>query len=65
MVDPRWLMRARLWVRRPPSMRMVKLVFGAIALAALVLGIDYLGLWPDWAESDRFPRRIKFQPLDN
>ncbi len=57
-------MRAKLWARRPPSMRMVKLVFGAIALAALVLGIDYFGLWPDWAQADRVPRRLTPQPIN-
>lgn len=41
-----WLMRAARWAHRPPSRRMVYLVFGAIALTLIVLGVEALGLWP-------------------
>jgi len=58
MLDPRHLMRARLWARNPPSAKRVKLVFGAIALALLVVGLHKLGFWPDWAQAERIPRRF-------
>lgn len=58
MIDPRWLMRMSLWLRNPPSLSRVILVF-AIILAALAIGlIEWLGYWPDWATAERVPRRF-------
>lgn len=48
-----WLIRASRWARNPPSRRMVMLVFGIIALGLALLGLEYLGLWPDWATLDQ------------
>lgn len=56
MLDPRLLMRARLWVRNPPSTKRVKLVFAAIAIALVVIGLEHFGYWPDWARTERTPR---------
>jgi len=58
MLDPRWLMRARLWLRHPPSPARVKLVFGVIAVALLIVGLERFGLWPDWAQATRIPRGL-------
>ncbi|MFD1881371.1 hypothetical protein [Paracoccus pacificus] len=44
-----WLLRASRWARRPPSTRMVILVLGIIAVALLLVGLEKLGMWPDWA----------------
>lgn len=53
-----WLLRAVKWARRPPSAKMVKLVFAVIAAALVLLALENLGLWPDWAKLDegRAPR---------
>ncbi|MBU2958844.1 hypothetical protein Q4511_13920 [Paracoccus sp. 1_MG-2023] len=52
-----WLIRAARWARRPPSAKMVKLVFGIIAAGLLLLALEKMGLWPDWATMDtRRPR---------
>lgn len=51
-----WLIRASRWARNPPSRRMVILVFSIIALGLALLGLEYLGLWPEWATLDN-PRR--------
>ncbi|MEM6408059.1 MAG: hypothetical protein AAF700_06525 [Pseudomonadota bacterium] len=52
----RWLMRAALWVRNPPSEKRVKF-FVAILVVCLVIGfIEYYIGWPDWAKGQRFPR---------
>ena len=53
-----WLLRAAKWARRPPSARMVKLVFGIIAAGLVLLALERLGLWPDWATMDRTRPRI-------
>ena len=58
MLDLRLLMRAKLWVQNPPSAKRVKLVFGAIALALLVVALERFGFWPDWAQTERIPRRF-------
>ncbi|NUH64141.1 hypothetical protein HTT03_02335 [Sulfitobacter sp. S0837] len=57
-MDPRWLMRMSLWLRNPPSLARVILVFAVIA-ATLAIGlIEWLGYWPDWATAERVPRRF-------
>lgn len=58
MLDPRHLMRARLWVKNPPSLKRVKLVFGAIAIALVIVAFEHFGVWPDWARTERIPRRF-------
>lgn len=53
-----WLMRAVRWVRSPPSARMVALVLAVIATALLIVLLEWLGAWPEWAtlEEGRRPR---------
>ncbi|MEM7471082.1 MAG: hypothetical protein AAF340_06990 [Pseudomonadota bacterium] len=52
----RWLMRAALWVRNPPSENRVKF-FAAILLLCLAIGfVEYYIGWPEWAQRDRVPR---------
>lgn len=51
-----WLMRMSRWVRNPPGWRKVILVLAVIALALAIVGLDYFGLWPDWARLDHPPR---------
>ncbi len=58
MLDLRHLMRAKRWVQNPPSAKRVKLVFGAIALALMVIGLERLGYWPEWARAERIPRKF-------
>jgi len=54
-------MRARLWVRNPPSPARVKLVFGVIAAALVIVGLERFGLWPDWASAQRLPRGVQIE----
>lgn len=58
MLGPRHFMRAKRWAQNPPSAKRVMLVFGAILIALAILGLDYFGLWPEWAKADRIPRRF-------
>ncbi|TKW68268.1 MAG: hypothetical protein DI616_03990 [Paracoccus denitrificans] len=53
-----WLIRASRWARKPPSMKMVKLVFAILAAGLILLALEKLGWWPEWAtmEKDRGPR---------
>ena len=48
-----WLLRAARWVRHPPSEKQVLLVLGVVALVLAVGGLQYFGLWPDWATMER------------
>lgn len=53
-----WLLRAAMWVRRPPSAKMVALVLGILAAGLALLALEHFGLWPDWALMER-PRGIR------
>ncbi|OCX63090.1 hypothetical protein BFP70_12810 [Thioclava sp. SK-1] len=55
-----WLIRASRWVRNPPSPQRVKLVFAAIVIALLVVGIEWMGWWPEWAAVD--PKSMRGPP---
>ncbi|MFY0648277.1 MAG: hypothetical protein ACSHW6_14680 [Sulfitobacter geojensis] len=57
-MNPVWLMRMSQWARNPPSAKRVKLVFGIIAIAAVIWGIEWLGYWPEWAKAERIPRKF-------
>ncbi|MCX7565371.1 hypothetical protein OS189_03305 [Sulfitobacter sp. F26169L] len=59
MLDPRHLMRARLWAKNPPSTKRVKLVFAAIIIALIIVGLEHYGFWPEWAKAERVPRGIQ------
>ena len=48
-----WLVRVARWVRNPPSPRMVALVLAVIAMALAIVGLEYFGLWPEWATMER------------
>lgn len=56
MNNTTWLLRASKWVRNPPSMKMVKLVFGIIAVGLVLVALEKLGLWPEWATTERIRR---------
>jgi high-affinity Fe2+/Pb2+ permease len=45
-----WLLRASRWARQPPSARMVKLVLAIVAAGLIILALEWLDLWPDWAQ---------------
>ena len=53
-----WLLRMSRMVRNPPSLKRVMLVFGVIALAAMIWGIEWMGWWPEWATAQRIPRKF-------
>ncbi len=57
-MNPMHLVRMAKWVRRPPSLTRVKLVFGVIALALLIAGVEWMGWWPAWATAERMPKRF-------
>ncbi len=57
-MNPVWLMRMSKWARNPPSAKRVKLVFGIVVVAAIIWGIEWLGYWPEWATTERIPRKF-------
>ena len=48
-----WLMRMATWARNPPSPGRVKAVLAIFAVCLLIVGIEALGWWPDWATAQR------------
>lgn len=52
----RWLMKASMWVRNPPSEKKVMLVVGIIALCLVIAFVEHYIGWPDWAQRERVPR---------
>lgn len=48
-----WFFRMAVWVRRPPSASRLRLVFGIVALALLIVGLERLGWWPEALTADR------------
>lgn len=60
------LIRMAMWLRRPPSRRVIMVAVAVIVVAALIYGIERAGYWPDWASADRMGRRgnaIKIGPV--
>lgn len=47
----RHLMRMSRWARNPPSEKRVRFVLVIIALCLLIAGVEWLGYWPDWAQT--------------
>ena len=47
-MNPRWFLRMARWAQNPPSESRVKFVFAIIAVCLVLVGIEWLGLWPDW-----------------
>ena len=41
-MGPMWLIRAARWVRRPPSKRYVMIVLTVVAIAALIIGSEWV-----------------------
>lgn len=47
-----WLVRAKRWVKHPPSTKRIKLVFGVILLCVVLVGIEkFIGV-PEWMQLD-------------
>ncbi|WP_146620164.1 hypothetical protein [Acuticoccus sediminis] len=55
-MDLFWL-RMVMWVRRRPSRQFMIAAVAVIVLAAVLVTIEKLGWWPDWAHADRVGRR--------
>ncbi len=56
----RWLLRAAMWVRRPPSPQRIKMFVGLVVICIVIGLIEYFGYWPEWATLDRPPRVPRF-----
>ncbi len=52
-MGPIWWLRMAKWARHPPSDKRIKLVAAVILICLLLLGIEWLGYWPDWARAQR------------
>lgn len=52
----RWLMRAAMWARNPPSAQQAKWLAILVAVCIGIGLIEYFGYWPEWAKLDRRPR---------
>ena len=55
-MNPLHFLRMARWARNPPSRGRVILGLVVIALCLGVAGLEWAGLWPDWATSERGAR---------
>ena len=46
MLSPRRIVRMAKWARRPPSLKMVIMVFSIVASGLLIAGIEHYVAWP-------------------
>ena len=48
-----WLIRAKRWVKNPPSPKRIKLVFGVVLACVVLVGIEkFIGV-PEWMQMER------------
>ena len=52
----RWFLRMSRWARNPPSEKRVRLVLAIIGVCLVIVGLEWLGLWPEWATAQRMRR---------
>lgn len=52
-VFARILVRAAMWLRRPPSRRHVRILVIVLAGALAIVAIEHWVGWPEWAEVER------------
>ena len=57
-----WLFRMSQWVRNPPSAGRVKLVFAVIAICVVIVGLEAMGWWPEWATTESHRLRPSIRP---
>ncbi len=48
-MTPFWLLKMYRWVRNPPSEKQVKFVLAIVAVCFMLLMIELIWGWPDWA----------------
>ena len=53
-----WLVRMSNWVRHPPSMRRLRIVLAVALIVAVIVGLEWAELWPEWAQIERPARRL-------
>lgn len=51
-----WLLKMAEWARNPPSKKQVIIAGVAAAVVLMIVGVEWLGLWPDWARVQHVPR---------
>ncbi len=52
----RWLMRASLWARNPPSAKRVKFMASIVVLCLILFAVERWIGWPTWLTSEMTPR---------
>ncbi|MFB2549638.1 hypothetical protein [Ensifer soli] len=50
------LVRMALWLRRPPSRQWLWIAAIVVIAAAILVGLEYAGLWPESWKVQRLPR---------
>lgn len=53
----RWLWRAALWARNPPSKKRVYLVLTVLGMCTALLAYEHFVGWPDWATTNGMARK--------
>ena len=48
-MDPvRWMLKAKRWAQKPPSMKQVIFTLAVIAACLALAAVEWFGLWPEW-----------------
>ena len=56
-MNPVWLLRMAKWARHRPSPKKFYALLVVLGLVGVVVLVEWLGLWPDWATSEALPGR--------
>ncbi len=59
-MNPRWLWRMSMWVRRPPSRQRQILVAVTLGICAILFAVETFIGWPDWATAHKMRGGFKF-----
>lgn len=51
-----FLIRMAMWFRRPPSRRFIIAAITVLIVATVLVSLEAMGLWPEWATAERVGR---------
>lgn len=56
-MNPIWFLRMSRWARNPPSAARVRFVFAIVAVALIIVGLEWMGWWPDALTAEKMRPR--------
>jgi hypothetical protein len=52
-MNPRWLLKAKLWAQNPPSPAKIKFMVAIIAICLALFAVEKFFGWPAWLTPNR------------